>query len=146
MKHLVLMSCPVLTCVSAFSQSPTDFSAIDLKLKACETAHVDADGSAHCQIDAFTAADKRLNAVYANITTALRNAGPKHTPDDDEVVKRLVAAERAWVVFRDAQCNYMSTMALHAPLEGYEYHSCRYELTKERIKALTAVDAPQSPR
>ncbi len=132
--------------MAARAQSPTDFSAIEAKLKSCETAHVDADGSAHCQIAAFSAADKQLNVVYGNITAHFKKPGPDHEADNDEIVKRLVAAERAWVVFRDAQCNYMSTVALHAPLEGYEYHACRYAMTKERIKVLTAPDAPQNQR
>lgn len=146
MKCLVVVSVAVLMCASARTQSPTDFSTIEASLKACETAHVDPDGSAHCQINAFNAADKRLNEVYAGITATLRHAGKDHTSGDDEAVKRLVAAERAWVAFRDAQCNYMASIALNAPLEGYEYHSCRYQQTKERIKVLTAPDAPQNSR
>lgn len=146
MKHLLPVSFAVLTCLAAWAQAPTDFSTVEARLKACETANVDPDGSARCQMAAFAAADKRLNQLYAGITATLKNPGKDHTPDDDETVKRLIAAERAWVAFRDAQCQYMSTVALNAPLEGYEYHSCRYELTKERIKALTASDAPQNSR
>lgn len=136
----------VLMGTAARAQSPADFSAIEVKLKACENVHVDADGSARCQITAFDAADKRLNQVYGGIIAYFKKPSPDHDADNVEIVKRLVAAERAWVVFRDAQCTYMSSTALNAPLEGYEYHSCRYQLTKERIKALTTPDAPQNTR
>lgn len=145
MKCLGVVSVALLTCTAARAQSPTNFSAIEAKLNACETAHVDPDGSAHCQIAAFSAADQRLNQVYGSIVAYFKKPGADQTVNG-EIVTRLVAAERAWVVFRDAQCNYMSTVALHAPLEGYEYHACRYELTKERIKTLTAPDAPQNQR
>lgn len=145
MKCFVMVAFTVLMGTAARAQSPADFSAIEVKLKACENVHVDTGGSARCQITAFDAADKRLNQVYSGIVAYFKKPG-SDAAVNVEIVKRLVAAERAWVVFRDAQCTYMSSTALNAPLEGYEYHSCRYQLTKERIKALTTPDAPQNTR
>ena len=46
----------------------------------------------------FDAADKKLNDAYKQITDRLKdNAGSK---------KLLVDAQRAWVAFRDAECNF----------------------------------------
>ena len=115
-------------------------------MEACETSHTDADGSAECELAAFAAADRLLNADYTDITAALHHPGKDHAPYEPEIIKRLVAAERAWVTFRDAECNYESSVALNAPLEGYVNQACRYTLTKARVQALTAAGMPQNAR
>ena len=147
MKNGITVTLVVLLSVStAWSQAPAGFQAIEVRLKACNAAHPDIPGSAQCEVAAFVAADKQLNQTYGGIVAALKNPGKEHADYDPEVVRRLIAAERAWVVFRDAECGYRSTVALNAPLEGFEYASCRYALTKERINELTAPDAPQNTR
>ena len=121
-------------------------SDIDTRLQACETSHTDADGSAECELAAFVSADRLLNADYTDITAALRHPGKDHAPYEPEIIRRLVAAERAWITFRDAECAYESTVALNAPLEGYENQACRYTLTKARVEALMAAGMPQNAR
>ena len=59
---------------------------------------------------------------------------------------RLVAAERAWIVFRDAECSYHSSYMLHGTGEDGAYTACVYAQTKMRVITLTAPDAPQNLR
>ena len=128
---------------AAMAQSVTDFAAIDAKEKACEVTRQTVIGSGFCEKDALAAADRRLNEVYAQIIAKIKS---QNDPYQAQIVQRLIVAERAWVVFRDAECNYESSVAINAPLEGYEYHACRYEQTKARIKALVDPAMPQSAR
>jgi uncharacterized protein YecT (DUF1311 family) len=126
------------------AQSTTDFSAIDAREKACEVARQTVNGSALCEQEAQSAADRRLNVVYAQIIAKIKQ--PQDDPNRAEIAHRLIAAERAWVIFRDAECTYESSVAINAPLEGYEYYACRYEHTKARIKALVDPAMPQNAR
>lgn len=126
------------------AQSAANFSAIDDREKACEVVKQTVNGSALCEQEAQAAADRRLNEVYAQILAKIKQ--PQDDPYRSEIVHRLIAAERAWVIFRDAECTYESSVAINAPLEGYEYQACRYEQTKARIKALVDRGMPQNAR
>src|SRR3569833_139517 len=50
-------------------------------------------------VDAWDRQDKELNSVYADLSIHLGRPG-------SETRRRLVAAERAWVKYRDAQADF----------------------------------------
>lgn len=133
-----------LPSASAFAQSPTDFSAIDARERACEVARQTVIGSGFCEQAAHAAADRRLNELYAQILDKIKQS--EDEPYRFQIVQRLIAAERVWIAFQDAECTYESSVAINAPLERYQYHACRYEKTKARIKALVDPAMPQNAR
>jgi uncharacterized protein YecT (DUF1311 family) len=146
-KQIVIAAVAILVVVPARAQAPADFSAIDAKLDACSASNPNNPGVSNCTMAATAAADKRLNDVYAGLVNALKHPkGPDDARDDPEILKRLIAAERAWVAFRDAECSYQSTVALGGTGEGYANAACLYMQTKARVTALTAPDAPQNAR
>ena len=136
----------VLACTPARSQPSADFSGIDARLKVCSAQHPDIPGSADCTKIAADAADKRLNEVYSTIVQGIKHPKPDEATVTPEILKRLITSERAWITFRDAECNFESTVALGAPLQGFEYVDCLYAQTKTRVKTLTAPEAPQNAR
>ena len=136
----------VLASTPARSQPKADFSGIDAKLKVCSAQHPDIPGSADCTKMAADAADKRLNEIYSTIVQGFKHPKPDEATVAPEILRRLIASERAWITFRDAECNYESTVALGAPLQGFEYVDCMYAQTKTRVKTLTAPEAPQNAR
>lgn len=69
---------------------------------------------------------------------ALKHPTPDEAKDDVEIAKRLVAAERAWIDFRDKECNLQSTSMLNGTGESNVYGECLYTMTKARVKALEA--------
>ncbi len=146
MRRTVSAALAAFACTAAWSQSPADFSAIDAQLSACSEQRPDNPGVSNCTVIANASANRRLNDVYLGALNALRHPGPTHAPYDPEVPKRLVAAERAWIAFRDAECNYQSTVALGGTGEGYAYVACLYAQTKARVAVLTAPEAPQNSR
>ena len=130
----------------AEAQSPTDFSTIDAKLKACSDSNPSNPGVSNCTVIAIAAANQRLNQVYAGALNTLEHPGSNSAPYDAEIPKRLVDAERAWIAFRDSECNYKSAIALGGTGEGYAFVACIYEQTKARVRALMAPDEPHIAR
>jgi uncharacterized protein YecT (DUF1311 family) len=76
----------------------------------------------------YQKADARLNATYKKLLAKL----------DDEGRKKLIAAERAWVAYRDAQADFdADASARGGSMEPLEYNESCLELTEARIKDLT---------
>ena len=147
MKSVVIFAYVALVCGPALAQSPADFFAVDAKLKACLARHGDTPGVDNCYGVAKSGADRRLNDVYAGLVNALKHPGdPIEVRDDPEILRRLVASERAWIVFRDAECSYHSSYMLHGTGEDGADTACVYAQTKMRVTTLTAPDAPQNLR
>lgn len=70
---------------------------------------------------AYQEADKRLNQVYKQLP---------RTPG-------LVAAEKAWIAFRDAECTYEAQAVEGGSMQPMVYANCLQSLTEDRIKQLT---------
>ena len=147
MKRIIIAACIALGCGPAWAQSPADFSTIDAKLQACLARHGDTPGVDNCYGVAKAAADRRLNDVYAGLVNTFKHPGdPIEVRDDPEILRRLVASERAWIVFRDAECSYHSSYMLYGRGEDGADTACIYAQTKTRVTTLTAPDAPQNLR
>ena len=138
MKLLPTAICAFLVCGPALAQGSSEFAAADARLKACEDRN---DSNAHimaCTSVVQPIVDARLNSVYQAWTEALRHPKSDEAKDDAEILKRLVAAERAWIDFRDKDCNLQSTSMLGGTGEPISYGDCPYSMTKARVKALEA--------
>ena len=104
-------------------------------------------GVDNCYGVAKAAADRRLNDVCGGLVNALKySSGPDDVRDYPEILSRLIAAERAWIVFRNAECSYHSSYMLGGTGEDDADAACLYAQTKTRVKTLTAPDAPQNLR
>lgn len=95
----------------------------------CGDAESQSDMTA-CFGDAFKAADKALNATYGKIEHRLR--------DDPDTKKLLVAAERAWIAFRDAECAFSATGAEGGTMFPMTVSMCLTDLTEARTAQLEA--------
>ena len=78
MRNFIIAACIALVCGPAWAQSPADFTAVDAKLKACLGRHGDTPGVDNCYGVAKTAADRRLNEVYAGLVNRLKHAGDSY--------------------------------------------------------------------
>ena len=70
-------------------------------------------------------ADAELNVLYRRITNRLK--------DDKATTKVLVAAQRAWVAFRDAECNFSASGVSGGTAHGMIQAICLDKLTGKRI-------------
>lgn len=89
------------------------------------TAQADMD---RCAAEALKASDAELNKVYREI---------EHRLSDDAATRRLlVAAERAWLTFRDAECSFASSTAAGGSIYPMIQNQCLDGLTRARVDEL----------
>lgn len=81
-----------------------------------------------CAGQAYSKADRELNSVYKQIAGRLK--------DDAGTTKLLVAAQKAWIAFRDAECNFSSSTVQGGSAYPFISNSCLYDKTKSRIQDL----------
>jgi len=78
-----------------------------------------------CYGNAYKKADAELNILYGQITARLK--------DDKATAKLLVAAQRTWVAFRDAECNFSASGVSGGSAHGMILAICLDRLTGKRI-------------
>ena len=81
-----------------------------------------------CAGQAFDEQDRELNRLYARLVKSQDPAG----------LKKLQAAQRAWLQFRDLECVFETT-SVGGSLAPYETATCKAEVTKARIVDLKRV-------
>jgi len=107
------------------------------------------DGSdleiAECYSAAYARADAELNQLWPGVLAAARKADQGFTPtprrDKASAVKDLLAAQRAWVGFRDAQCAAEADYAQGGSLENIIVGRCLTDMTRERIAKLEDIQS-----
>jgi len=81
-----------------------------------------------CSQHGFEVADKELNELYAKQLKGLTDAGNR---------KRLAAAQRAWITFRDQDCAYqLGPPDASGRLPLFDYYGCMSTRTQQRIQDL----------
>ncbi len=91
---------------------------------------VDQRGLNDCFAKLAGKSDAELNAVYSQIMARLKS--------DAATTKLLVAAEKAWVTFRDAECNFSSAGVSGGSAAPMIWAMCLDGQTKARVKDLKA--------
>ncbi|OWV82941.1 urease-associated protein [Rhizobium sp. R72] len=100
----------------------------------CKKPVTQADMTA-CEQARQETADKALNAQY-KVTRAALAALDKDLGADGGAEKALVKAQRAWVDFRDAECEATGFQARGGTMEPMLVAGCIAELTDQRTKQL----------
>lgn len=100
--------------------------------KSCADAPNQMEANA-CVADQFTQADAELNRLYGVLRAKLDATGRRN----------LVAAERAWVTFRDLECNLRTGFDTQNPDQNGSIapmltSMCQTELTRQRSTDLRA--------
>lgn len=81
-----------------------------------------------CADRAYRKSDAELNRTYQAVAARLRNAKP--------LAEKLVTAQRAWIAYRDAECNFSSANAAGGSVYPMVVSTCRDDLTKTRTETL----------
>ncbi len=81
-----------------------------------------------CAVKKYEQADGELNAAYKEITKRLK--------DDPETGKLLVAAEKAWMGFRDAECTFANSATVGGSIHPMLVAQCREAITRKRVDDL----------
>lgn len=113
-------------------------AAIQASLDHCTDTQPGNINEMLCATEADKAVDGVLNTLYGKITAKLKQTDdPDHDiKDRTELLKRLVAAERAWIVYREAECSHESGVYLGGSGEGTALAYCRLEKRQDRVNNL----------
>ncbi len=101
------------------------FSSSAFASSECDNAQDQATMN-KCANNDFAKADKQLNAQYSEIE--------KRLSGDDDAKKLLITAQRAWVKFRDAECNFSASGTAGGSMHPMTVALCKEDLTTERNK------------
>lgn len=117
----------------AFAEGNSTIDQIEKTYSSCmENAASTADYN-DCIGKAYDAADAELNKVYQSIKAPLK--GQKDA-DSVETLKRLVAAQKAWVTFKDTNCSLAGVQMLNGSGEGPIVGGCLVDTTIARVREL----------
>lgn len=83
-----------------------------------------------CAAKAFEAADRELNANFRDIQRRLGK--------DADTRRLLVEAQRAWILFRDAECTFQTSGAAQGSIFPLVFADCKTALTNDRTRQLRA--------
>ena len=92
-----------------------------------------------CSVRDYHSADLIMNRQYrAAVASMVAMDGARSVPGDKRAsyYNTLLASQRAWLKFRDAQCAAEGYMARGGSMEPLLVTSCMEELTKARAKQL----------
>ncbi|MBV7483876.1 lysozyme inhibitor LprI family protein [Bordetella sp. BOR01] len=95
----------------------------------CANAQDQASMSA-CAAADYKKADAALNAAYKQAAARLK--------DDKDQHQRLVAAQRAWIAFRDAECAFATGLSEGGSAYPMLLAQCQATLTTQRTAELQA--------
>ncbi len=101
-------------------------SSAGLAAEDCANAEDQATMSV-CAADDFKSADETLNSQYRDIVARLA--------DNADAKGLLVAAQRAWVAFRDAECAFQTSASAGGSIYPMLHAQCMATLTTERSAA-----------
>jgi uncharacterized protein YecT (DUF1311 family) len=91
-----------------------------------------------CARAEYAAADKQLNSTYKKTIARMREIFTREdiaNAGGQDPVEDLRDAQRAWIVFRDANCRWEATQMLGGSGQPLVLHGCLARMTKERVEA-----------
>jgi uncharacterized protein YecT (DUF1311 family) len=86
-----------------------------------------------CAASLWRAADAILNSAYNRQVEDL-HFNERDLNTGGEAKRRLVAAQEAWILFRDKDCSYQAVRGGSAA--QYEEYKCKYKRTLTRVSEL----------
>jgi uncharacterized protein YecT (DUF1311 family) len=89
-----------------------------------------------CAARDFEAADEELNAVWKEARAAATATDAEQSDDLKGADKALLAAQRGWLAYREAQCTLAGFEARGGSLEPMLVSGCMTDLTRKRIEEL----------
>ncbi len=92
-----------------------------------------------CAYQEFEAADAELNRVYAEAIAFMQAADRDYAPEGENEEARLRKAQRAWVAFRDANCDQAGFQMRGGSAEPLLVNGCLRFMTEERTAELQGV-------
>ena len=84
----------------------------------------------------YDKADKELNKLWPSIKSAAEENDKGASAEEGGYLKALMASQKAWIAFRDAECTWEGFVSHGGTMEPMLVNGCLARLTQERIKQL----------
>lgn len=117
----------------AFAEGHTKIDKIESVYNSCMNSATSTAGYNNCINKAYKEADAELNKVYQAIKTPLKK---QNDADSVETLTRLVAAQKAWITFKEANCRLAGVQMLNGSGEGPVVGGCLVNATISRVREL----------
>jgi uncharacterized protein YecT (DUF1311 family) len=108
----------------------------------CNNAQTQSDMN-QCAADDLATADKALNAQWKLTRAAMVETDANLDAAQKGAEKALLKAQRAWIDYRDGQCEAEGFSVRGGSMEPMMVASCKARLTEVRTKELKAMAEPQ---
>lgn len=108
----------------------------------CNNAETQAEMN-QCAADDLATADKALNAQWKLTRNAMVEKDANQDATDKGAEKALLKAQRAWLDYRDGQCEAEGFSVRGGSMEPMVVASCKARLTELRTKELKSLVEPQ---
>ena len=92
-----------------------------------------------CAAQDWAAADARLNDVYAETLAVMQASDRDYPIDGPSEEDRLRRAQRAWVAYRDANCDSAGYPMRGGSAEPLLFYGCLRAMTEDRIADLQSL-------
>jgi len=126
-------------CIAASKNPQSCVGAVSGPCMEFEDSGDTTSGMIACTQRELVLWDQRLNTAYADLRTRLLNS------DQDQRRRDAVrAAQRAWISYRDAECDQLAMQFLGGTLSGVIAVACLNDMTAERALDLEAQAAEAS--
>lgn len=95
-----------------------------------------------CQAQVSERADAEMNWVWKQVYAQMQRSDreePTTTGSDPGFAPALLASQRAWLTYRDAECRIESYEWRGGSMQPFTYNQCTTSLTQERTRQLRAI-------
>jgi uncharacterized protein YecT (DUF1311 family) len=155
---VIRVSLSIAFIIAAMSAAEAKTPSVDEQMKTISKAATECLETAvstyemgACFDTKWKAADKLLNQVYKSTVATLKKGVveekdlDKFSRSSEETLRRLVKAQRAWISFRDSDCELQGAQMLHGTGEGLVITSCLAGETLARAKEVSNVLMSSEP-
>lgn len=94
-----------------------------------------------CVEQKMESADKELNESYQEAIARIseEEAALREIWSQTELVKPFRKAQRAWLKYRDAECEFSGLSSTPSPWQGVQIEECKLRMTLERVEYFKSV-------
>ena len=124
--HRFLATCLIVLSIKAYAEPENNIE--------CGNAFSTPDIE-HCASISLDKTEKKLNLAYQKLVKDLSQPNNEYE-NFTEYKKKLLAAQRAWISFREADCAAQYEMHRPGTIRNSIYLACKEERAKQRIKEL----------
>ena len=150
-----VLVCALLVAIAPLSCQAEDqlgpphpaIAVIQANLDRCKDATPGNTPKRLCTMESSKVVDALLNKLYGQIVAKLKQptSNDHDAKERAELLKRLIASERAWIVYRDAECDNRSGFMLGGTGEPTIYEECMFTMRRDRVNDLFRLYSDRFP-